>query len=257
MKKIFFIGIFILFILPKLSFSQKYIYFTPHAGGNFVFCREFASLPEYKVRQFDYSPLSTFGLALRLENSKNRFITIGYEQDENGYATYEEKQVPFNYGIFQNSFVVRKRMARNEIERIYFYGRFPIFQKKQRNLNKIRVKPYLISGISYDWSVCDFEANTFVSSNIRDTIFTNRQNNISLWLGGHLVLLNKDNKKVLELQIHLKKGINILYGIIRYDYFTGEVVQLISVYGSNLTLTLGIPLKIVKFRKNEKKNEAN
>ncbi|MDW8295615.1 MAG: hypothetical protein RMJ97_01920 [Raineya sp.] len=243
--------------IPEILTAQKNLYFLPHAGGNFVFCREFASLPEYKVRQFTYSPLGTFGLALRLEDSKNRSITIGYEEDENGYATYEERQIPYNYGPYKNTFVVNRRDARNGIERLFFYGRFPIFQKKQRNLNKIRVKPYLISGISYDWSVFDFEANTFVSSNIRDTISTSSQNNISLWLGGHLVLLNKDNKKVLELQIHLKKGINILYGIIRYDYFTGEVVQLISVYGSNLTLTLGIPLKIVRFRKNEKKNENN
>lgn len=139
-------------------------------------------------------------------------------------------------------------MARNDIERVYFYGSFPLLHKELKNkCNKLRVMPYLISGVSYDWGESEFEANTFISSNIRDTLLPYRQNNVSLWLGGHLVLFNKKNEKILELQIHLKKGIGLLYSIWRYDFFTKEVVQIISVLGSNLTITLAFPFKMLIF----------
>lgn len=245
------IFIFLLIISINTSFAQNSFFITPYFGGSNMFCKNVVSRTGFEANNSNILPLATIGINFEMQKTNLSYL-FGIESDNVGYSTSELISVPTPNNFFKNVLgMERYSGSSGSIQRTFMLLKLPILRKYivSSEEKSFYIKPHLITGFSYDWSNYDFEASPFISDNgLKDTISTGFRYNVSLWLGTHIAFYSK-KKRLFELQITYKQGIQTLFSVARYNINTKEVYQILASRGSTLNVCLAFPIHLFRKRK--------
>ena len=243
--------IFLFIISINTSFAQNTYFITPHVGGSSMFCKNVVSRLSFEANNSNILPLATIGINFEVQKTNISYL-FGIESDNVGYSTKELTSTPTPNSFFKNVLgEERYSGSSGNIQRVFMLFKLPIFRKYivPSEEKKFYIKPYLVTGFSYDWSSYDFEASPFISDNgLKDIISTGFRYNVSLWLGTHIAFCSK-KRRLFELQITYKQGIQTLFTVARYNINTKEVYQILASRGSTLNVCLAFPIHLFRKRK--------